>query len=279
MRLRRLSAIAVVLGLLLVAPWPDLRLHVPLQAAIAYTELTESSAACTSDPCTTATTATPTSGAHVYAYTMIALVGGGVTGCGTDTLVVTGTNAYNTTWTEVDCQEYGVRRVIYLVRAVAASGTAGTITFDYTDNGAEAVAAAFHWVGQFTGLNAADPDDAPTNCLTSTGTSCTIADVGTPDAGDYILAGFGMENNEAFTPEADFTEEFDIGEGTHIRRAGVIYDGTATLDETPSVSWATNASSGGIGLILNVDAAPAATPSPMSIRGVGLMALVPRRIR
>lgn len=259
-----LAAVVIAVALFLLIP-----VQVPVRAAVAVAELTQSAAGCTSDPCTSASI-TPTADAQVYAAYAVSVPGGDVINCAADSLTVTDTIGANT-WVQIDCQEYGSRRAVYVVRTTWASPSAGTVTFDFTlTTGSLLVEAALWSIDEFTGVDVTTPNDAPTNCVNGSSTSCTMADVGTADAGDFVYAVIGHEDNETVTEESGFTVLSKIATATGIRTLLAMYDGTAAVDETPSASWATSGASGGIGFVINV-----ASGAPPAIRRGTLLGVGP----
>jgi hypothetical protein len=206
--------------------------------ALAITNLTAGNDT-TNNPATTASIS-PTSGAIVYLTVGYATTDGMHPN---DEITPVGVMA---TWEEIGRISGEGRRGIMVFRGSGAI-TPGTISITVSPEGNWAE--TFWSVEEVAGYNAGDPDDAPVGAAAASGTSGAIADVGTIDAGDAVIAAFGHEESESLTITGFTTLSAQTG-GTDLR---TLHVGYSASDETPEATWATNASWEGIAWIVNVD--------------------------
>lgn len=224
--------------------------------AIAFAELTQGSDT-TTNPSTTASI-TPTANAQV----LLSIVGAVTSSVMDDSLSVTGCNL---TWTKIGTTAYGSRRRLWLYRGVGASPTTGVITIEYTGVGPWT---EFMWsVDEATGVDATTPLGTAYTDSNTTGTTASVTISDTPDAGDFVYSCIGEESDIAVTPESGFTILSNVTGGTDSRVLVAMYDGTPTIDTTPSATWTGDNGWGIIGVVVNVAAAGGGVTYPQLERG------------
>lgn len=217
--------------------------------AIAFAELTQGSDT-TNNPSTTASI-TPTANAQVFAAVVVAQTT--LTGITDGTLDVIGCNL---TWSQVTKVIYGAdngRRILFLWRGVGASPTTGSLTITYTPTTGTWTENMWS-IDEATGVDATTPLGTAYTNRDTTGTTASVTVSDTPDAGDFVYSCIGEESDIAVTPESGFTTLSNVTGGSDGRVLVAMYDGTPTIDTTPSATWTGANSWGIIGIVVNVAA-------------------------
>jgi hypothetical protein len=186
----------------------------------------------TTEPYST-TSVSPTAGAVLFLHVSCSASGG------VGFLTPSGLGG---TWNSVASSTWGSRRTTHLYYCDNWSGS-GTISIDYN---AGSFQAGGYGLIEVTGLDAAIYDGVGTAVISGTTGNPTVT--GSNAAGDVTLSVISIENNEALSHDAGWTELYDQGEGNGVRRMGMAWDTDA--DSTPSWSWASSASGWGCSLRL-----------------------------
>lgn len=206
---------------------------------ISISQLTSGSA--TSEPATTASIS-PNSDSQVivsfaWACSNVSVGTSSVSGC-------------NLTWTEISSLSYGTRRRLSVFRGTGGSPSSGSLTLSISGNG-DPFQEIFWSVCEATGVNTTTPTSNVATNTSASATSLSVTIGGTVDSGDFTFCLFGMENaSDSASFEAGLTQLSLQETGGNVRTLGVAYDGTPAIDQTPTFSWSSSGSVGGIGFIL-----------------------------
>lgn len=213
-------------------------------SSLEWTHLDGTSTLHTSEPITTGTI-NAAAGSRVFVSFAYSVVGGGTAGVN-DTVTVTGGGV---TWDLVSEHYWAARRGIHLFVSDGTPSSA-TLSIDFTTAYGSTFQEAAYSVDEatcntttrYSGLN------------TNTGASGTTVQVdltgGTVDSGDHTFFVAAHETAETITAEAGFTQLFTFLGSAGLRSIIVAYDGTPTIDQTPSASWSSSSGSGIIGIIV-----------------------------
>jgi len=221
-------------------------------AGLNWTNLTSGSDT-TTEPTTTASI-TPDANADVFVAIVIAVAGGGQTQTA-DTMSVSGCNLTWTQVAEVPYWESTDRRSVYVWHGKGASPTTGSLTIDWTTGGGATWTEHMWSVDQVTGANTSTPySNVATKAYSGTAGTGTgnVTVGGTVDAGDNVYFMCGHDTDEAVTLEASLTSLAAVTGGTDCRTINAGYDGTPTIDQTPSATWSTSAGYAAIAFIVEV---------------------------
>lgn len=226
--------------------------------AIAFAELTQGSDT-TNNPSTTASI-TPTNGAIVLAAVIIAQTDGN--GLSASSLTISGCGL---TWTQITSLIYGSdsgRRRIFLFKGTGTPST-GALTITHTTGGTWTETL---WsIDEATGVDAVTPFGTAYTNRSVTGTTASVTVSDTPDAGDFVYSCIGEESDITVTPESGFTTLSNVTGGSDGRVLIAMYDGTPTIDTTPSATWTGNNNWGIIGIVVNVDAGGGGLSIPIAM--------------
>jgi hypothetical protein len=156
------------------------------------------------------------------------------------------------TWTQMAAVTYAVRRVLWVFRGTKASAW-GSGQFTITvDDGSATLQDVAYTLDQVTGLNTADPDDAPVTG--SANNSLALGDIGTVDAGDAVFVAGGHEHGANNFQCTGYTGISSIGGLANVRQIRTWYDDSSP-DETPNLtSDGAGNGIGGIAFVINVAA-------------------------
>ncbi len=226
--------------------------------AITITALTSGSDT-TTNPSVTASIS-PASGSVVYAFVAVAVEGGGTTN-GSESLSAVGAGL---SWSTIG-HAHGSgtnRRALFLMRGTGTP-SAGAVTFTFSTGVGTWTETAWSIV-QVTGLDGTTPNGTVYTATTAGATALSVTVSETPDAGDFVLAGFTIESNDT-TPtrnsELDTTIH-SINGGSDIRAMFTAYDSVPDSTPVPGITWTGTNSATGIAVVLNVAAGAAATSYP-----------------
>lgn len=204
----------------------------------------------TNNPATTASV-NPTAGSLTLLFVGVAVAGGG-TVLNTDTVTPSGARG---TWSAAlvavnDTQDGSGRRGLFLF---AGTGSVTNEAITLTSTNVDGTWTETNWsVIQVTGQDTGTPYDAAVKAAGSSGTTSTLADVGTPGAGDAVVFGVFHETDEAVTATG-WSSLGSVTGGSDIRTLHTFYDDSSP-DETPNATWASSSQWGTVGLIVNVAA-------------------------
>lgn len=204
----------------------------------------------TTEPTSTASI-TPTANADVFVSIVVAVAGGGTTKAA-DTMSVSGCNLTWTQVAEIPYKDNSDRRSCYVWHGKGASPTTGVLTLAFTpDSGTWT---EHMWiVDQVTGAHTSSPySNVATVGYTTGGTSVSVTVGGTVDSGDHVFFMCGHETDEAVTLEASLTSLAAVTGGSDCRTINAGYDGTPTIDQTPSASWSSSSGYAAIAFIVEV---------------------------
>jgi hypothetical protein len=155
------------------------------------------------------------------------------------------------TWTRIG-RVHVNRRSLYCFRGDGPF-SAGTISITFT-SGNGSTFTEFAWsVNESTGQDATPNDAVVTNSAAS-GTTSAAVDPGTPGVGDAVMYAVIHETAENVALEASLTQLSEFEAGTDLRSLHVGYDVTATLDESPTATWASSSSNAVLAFVINVGA-------------------------
>lgn len=219
--------------------------------AIAITGLT-SGLDTTTHPTVTASIS-PTSGAVVYVFVAIAVAGGGTVGSG-DSLSVSGAGL---TWNTLGNagQNGDNRRKLFVVRGTGTP-SAGALTITFTSGSGGTWTETGWSVVEATGLDGTTPNGTVYTATTGGATALSVTVSETPDAGDFVLAGFTIESNDT-TPtrnsELDTTIH-SINGGSDIRAVFTAYDSAPDSTPVPGITWTGTNSATALAFIVNAGA-------------------------
>jgi hypothetical protein len=191
----------------------------------------------TSNPAVTGSL-TWTAGSRGYAAVAVSRSSGDDPGAG---------NVSISGWTIIGTQVYSTRRRIYLLRSDSTPSN-GTLSISY---GGVDYQETIYGVIEATGIDGTTPNDA-SQVATGAGTSLTLADVGTIDAGDLVLTAAAHEGASNGLALTDHTSLVSLQTGTNVRALVV---GWQTTDDTPtSTNNGGGNGTGMVGLVLNAAA-------------------------
>jgi hypothetical protein len=170
---------------------------------------------------------------------------GGTAAGADDNLVITGGG---TTWTQIGETQFGTRRALFVMIS-DATPTSGTINIAWDNNGTDGVwEQGTYSIDEVTCNTTTRFSNVATGSGVNTTGSVTIG--GTVDSGDHTAFLIAHATSEAVTLEAGLTGLHAATGLTGLRTFNFAYDGTPTIDQTPSASWATSDSWGAIGFIV-----------------------------
>lgn len=208
---------------------------------ISFTNLDDGSG--TSNPQSTGSI-TPTADSQVFVAVAMSIS----TGVPTEDLTVSGGNL---SWTHISYRTYGTRRMIHVFRGTGASPSTGSLSIEYTGTGT--FQEVFWSVDEATGVDSTTPNDNAVAAFDAGVTSLAVGDVGTPGAGDFTYGAFALEGGSSSASPDSGTQLSYNGSGTGVRELLVYYDGAASPDETPSITWTGSCDAGAIGMIINAE--------------------------
>ena len=201
----------------------------------------------TSDPGTTASIS-PTASEILVMTGWVSATGGGSTSDANPELVPTGPTGI--TWTLQGYQTYGGRRAVYLWTGTGASPSSGTVSIDFTSDTASTFESMKWSIEQGTNIDTTTPVSNYVETSADSAGPATVTITGTVGSGDWTFAAVGYESDDTLTAEAGWTVLFEDETGTGVRSNTAIYDDTATIDQTPSVTLGSSGGWGILGVIL-----------------------------
>lgn len=160
------------------------------------------------------------------------------------------------TWVEAATVEFpgNTRERVSMFRTMGASPSTGQVTVSAT-----ASKGAFWSIYQFDGIDTGGTNGSAAvvqvGSSQGSGTSLSVTLAAFGDANNGATSGWARDGDQALTPETGWTEIDDLGFATPGTRGETQW--RTGEDTSPSVSWATASSAGGIAIEIKVAAAAA----------------------